>query len=161
MMAQNGNADRALTAAAVASFIGGTVSVILFTLFAPPLAAFALKFGPAEEFALMVLAFATFIGLGGDDIPKTIFSILIGLVLATIFALRILGEVMRRLLVSLAGITAAAAIYFGARGVGQRVDGELRWLVEIMGVLALVLVLGPGSPWGRMNIYEGQTKVAH
>ena len=32
----------------------------------------------------MVLAFATFIGLGGDDIPKTIFSILIGLVLATI-----------------------------------------------------------------------------
>ena len=43
------------------------ISVILFTLFAPPLAAFALKFGPQEEFALMVLAFATFIGLGGDD----------------------------------------------------------------------------------------------
>ena len=71
-----GKADKALMAAAIASFIGGTVSIVLFTLFAPPLAAFALKFGPQEEFALMLLAFATFIGLGGDDIPKTIFSIL-------------------------------------------------------------------------------------
>ncbi|MEM1346474.1 MAG: tripartite tricarboxylate transporter permease, partial [Pseudomonadota bacterium] len=53
-MAQSGRADEALTAAAIASFVGGTISVILFTLFAPPLAAFALKFGPQEEFALMV-----------------------------------------------------------------------------------------------------------
>jgi len=83
-MAQSGKADKALMAAAIASFIGGTVSIVLFTLFAPPLAAFALKFGPQEEFALMLLAFATFIGLGGDDIPKTIFSILLGLVMAAI-----------------------------------------------------------------------------
>ena len=65
-------------AAAIASFIGGTISIILFTMFAPPLAVLALKFGSQEEFALMILAFATFIGLGGDDIPKTIFSICIG-----------------------------------------------------------------------------------
>ena len=32
----------------------------------------------------MILAFATFIGLGGDDIPKTIFSILLGLVFAAV-----------------------------------------------------------------------------
>jgi len=83
-MAQQGKADKALMAAAIASFIGGTVSIVLFTLFAPPLAIFALKFGPQEEFALMLLAFATFIGLGGDDIPKTIFSILLGLVLAAV-----------------------------------------------------------------------------
>jgi putative tricarboxylic transport membrane protein len=83
-LALSGKGDQALMAAAVASFIGGTVSVVLFTLFAPPLATFALRFGPQEEFALMMLAFATFIGLGGDDIPKTIFSICIGLVLATV-----------------------------------------------------------------------------
>ena len=77
-MAQQGKADQALMAAAIASFIGGTISIILFTMFAPPLAVLALKFGPQEEFALMILAFATFIGLGGDDIPKTIFSILLG-----------------------------------------------------------------------------------
>jgi putative tricarboxylic transport membrane protein len=83
-LAMKGKAELALVAAAVASFIGGTISVILFTLFAPPLAIWALQFGPPEQFALMVMAFATFIGLGGDDIPKTIFSILIGLLLATV-----------------------------------------------------------------------------
>ncbi|WP_340119591.1 tripartite tricarboxylate transporter permease [Pelagibius sp. 7325] len=83
-LALGGKADQALMAAAIASFIGGTVSVVLFTLAAPPLASFALAFGPQEEFALMILAFATFIGLGGDDLPKTIFSICIGLVLAAV-----------------------------------------------------------------------------
>ena len=33
---------------------------------------------------MLILAFATFIGLGGDDIPKTIFSILLGLVMAAV-----------------------------------------------------------------------------
>ena len=83
-LAKQGLADKALTAAAVASFVGGTISVVLFTLFAPPLAHIALTFGAPEEFALMMLAFATFIGLGGDDIAKTIFSICIGLVLAAV-----------------------------------------------------------------------------
>ncbi|MEL6226352.1 MAG: tripartite tricarboxylate transporter permease, partial [Pseudomonadota bacterium] len=70
-LAKLGMADKALTAAAVASFVGGTISVILFTFFAPPLAKVALEFGAPEEFALMLLAFATFIGLGGDDLAKT------------------------------------------------------------------------------------------
>ena len=91
-LALAGKADQALITAAGASFIGGTVSVILFTLFAPPLAEVALAFGSAEEFALMMLAFATFIGLGGDDIPKTLFSIFIGLVLSAVGLDIISGE---------------------------------------------------------------------
>jgi putative tricarboxylic transport membrane protein len=83
-LALQGKADKALVAAAVASFVGGSVANILFTAFAPPLAAVALSFGPPEIFALMLLAFATFVGLGGDDIPKTIFSICLGLVLAAV-----------------------------------------------------------------------------
>ncbi|MEL6520217.1 MAG: tripartite tricarboxylate transporter permease [Pseudomonadota bacterium] len=83
-LALKGQADRALVVAAVASFVGGTVSNILFTAFAPPLANVALQFGDPEIFALMLLAFATFVGLGGDDIPKTIFSICFGLVVATV-----------------------------------------------------------------------------
>ncbi|MEL6318409.1 MAG: tripartite tricarboxylate transporter permease [Pseudomonadota bacterium] len=83
-LALKGQADRALVIAAVASFVGGTVSTVLFTLFAPPLASVALDFGNPEIFALMLLAFATFVGLGGDDIPKTLFSICFGLVLATV-----------------------------------------------------------------------------
>ncbi len=83
-LALQGKADKALIAAATASFIGGTISVMLFTAFAPPLAEFALVFGAPEIFALMLLAFATFVGLGGDDIPKTLFSIFIGLVFGAV-----------------------------------------------------------------------------
>ena len=70
--------------AALASFAGATVSNLLFTGFAPLLADVALSFGNPEIFALMLLAFATFVGLGGDDIPKTLFSICFGLVMATV-----------------------------------------------------------------------------
>jgi len=83
-MAQKGQAGLALIAAAVASFVGGTISVILFTLFAAPLADIALSFGPAEEFALVLLAFTTFVGLGGDDSLKTIIMICLGLALSTV-----------------------------------------------------------------------------
>jgi putative tricarboxylic transport membrane protein len=83
-MAQQGKAGLALIAAAVASFVGGTVSVVLFTLFAVPLAEIALRFGPAENFALVLLAFTTFVGLGSDDPLKTIVMICLGLVLSTV-----------------------------------------------------------------------------
>jgi putative tricarboxylic transport membrane protein len=83
-LAMKGRASLALVTAAVASFIGGTVANVLFTAFAPLLASVALSFGPPEIFALMLLAFATFVGLGGDDIPKTVFSICLGLVFAAV-----------------------------------------------------------------------------
>ena len=126
-LAQQGKADKALTAAAIASFIGGTVSVILFTLFAPPLAEFALKFGPPEEFALMILAFATFIGLGGDDIPKTIFSILIGLVLATI-GLDIISGKPRLIFGDISGFL--HGINFLVLAIGIYGIGEMLWTLE-------------------------------
>jgi putative tricarboxylic transport membrane protein len=83
-MAQQGRAGLALIAAATASFVGGTVSIILFTIFAAPLAEVALAFGPPEEFALVLLAFTTFVGLGGDDVLKTIIMICLGLALSTV-----------------------------------------------------------------------------
>jgi putative tricarboxylic transport membrane protein len=122
-----GKADQALTAAAIASFVGGTVSVVLFTLFAPPLADFALRFGPPEEFALMVLAFATFIGLGGDDIPKTIFSILIGLVLATI-GLDIISGRPRLIFFDISGFL--HGIKFLVLAIGIYGIGEMLWTLE-------------------------------
>lgn len=83
-MALQGLGDQALAIAAFASFIGGTISLLLFTSLAPPLATFALAFGSPEIFALMLLAFSTFIGLGGDDIPKVLISIFLGLLLSTV-----------------------------------------------------------------------------
>jgi len=126
-LASQGKADVALSVAAFASFIGGTVSVILFTLFAPPLAEFALRFGPPEEFALMMLAFATFVGLGGDDVPKTIFSICIGLVLATI-GLDIVSGKPRLIFFDISGFY--HGINFLVLAIGIYGIGEMLWTLE-------------------------------
>ncbi|MGI9482527.1 MAG: tripartite tricarboxylate transporter permease [Hyphomicrobiales bacterium] len=126
-LAKKGMADKALTAAAVGSFIGGTISVILFTFFAPPLAHVALVFGAPEEFALMMLAFATFIGLGGDDIFKTIFSICIGLALSAVGLDIMTGE--PRLIFG--GITGFMhGINFLVLAIGIYGIGEMLWTVE-------------------------------
>jgi len=126
-MAQQGKADTALVTAAFASFVGGTISIVLFTLFAPPLASVALSFGPTEEFALMVLAFATFIGLGGDDIPKTIFSICIGLVLATV-GLDIISGKPRLIFWDIDGFL--RGINFLVLAIGIYGIGEMLWTLE-------------------------------
>ncbi|MEM7222012.1 MAG: tripartite tricarboxylate transporter permease [Pseudomonadota bacterium] len=126
-LALKGLADRALVAAATASFVGGTISVVLFTLFAPPLADFALKFGPPEEFALMVLAFATFIGLGGDDIPKTIFSICIGLVLSAV-GLDIISGEPRLIFGDISGFY--KGISFLVLAIGIYGIGEMLWTID-------------------------------
>ncbi len=127
-MALQGLADRALVAAAVASFVGGTISVILFTLFAPPLAEVALAFGAPEEFALMMLAFATFIGLGGEEIPKTLFSIFIGLVLSAV-GLDIISGQPRLIFLDLPGFF--HGINFLVLAIGIYGIGEILWTVEI------------------------------
>src|SRR3989339_1800355 len=54
-MAKKGRAGAALGIAAIGSFIAGTVAVVGLTFFAPPLAEFALDFGPPEYFALTTL----------------------------------------------------------------------------------------------------------
>jgi len=126
-LALQGKADRALVAAATASFVGGTISVVLFTFFAPPLADAALAFGPPEEFALMLLAFATFIGLGGDDIPKTFFSIFIGLVLSTV-GLDIVSGKPRLIFFDLPGFY--HGINFLVLAIGIYGIGEMLWVIE-------------------------------
>jgi putative tricarboxylic transport membrane protein len=84
-LALAGKAHIALVAAAFASFAGGTVSNVMFTgLCTPAWRQLRFLLVIQRSLHLMLLAFATFVGLGGDDIPKTIFSICIGLVLATV-----------------------------------------------------------------------------
>ena len=152
-MAQQGKADKALMAAAIASFIGGTVSIILFTLFAPPLAAFALKFGPQEEFALMLLAFATFIGLGGDDIPKTIFSILLGLVMAAI-GFDIISGQPRMIFFDM--VEFQRGIGFLVLAIGIYGIGEMLWTLE--STKGKVQMHNVTITWARMKENFGQIK---
>ena len=126
-LALKGLADKALITAAVASFIGGTVSVILFTGFAPPLANIALDFGDHEIFALMLVAFATFVGLSGDDIPKTIFSICIGLVFSAV-GLDIMSGEPRLVFFDIIGFM--HGINFLVLAIGIYGIGEMMWTIE-------------------------------
>ncbi len=126
-LALQGKADRALVGAAVASFVGGTISVVLFTLFAPPLASMPLAFGSPEEFALVLLAFATFVGFGTDDIPKTIFSICIGLVLSAV-GLDVLSGEPRLIFFDLPGFY--HGINFLVLAIGIYGIGEILWTIE-------------------------------
>ncbi|MDX5490224.1 MAG: tripartite tricarboxylate transporter permease [Rhodobacterales bacterium] len=126
-LALQGRASLALVTAALASFIGGTVANVLFTLFAPVLASTALSFGPPEIFALMLLAFATFVGLGGDDIPKTVFSICLGLALAAVGFDTISGE-PRLVLFEIDGFM--RGIGFIVLAIGVYGIGEMLWTIE-------------------------------
>src|SRR6266699_629923 len=83
-MARNGQGGQALTAAFTSSFVGALFSIILITFFAPLLAEIALKFGPPEFFAIQLLTFSSFVGLGGGNPMKSLVSILIGFILAAI-----------------------------------------------------------------------------
>jgi putative tricarboxylic transport membrane protein len=121
-LALKGRASLALVTAALASFIGGSISVVLFTGFAPLLASVALSFGPPEIFALMLLAFATFVGLGGDDIPKTVFSICLGLVFAAV------GFEPRLVFFGITGFL--HGINFLVLAIGVYGIGEMLWTIE-------------------------------
>ena len=83
-MAQQGKAAEALTAAFTSSFIGSLTAVLLITFLAPGIASFALRFGPPEFFAVYLLTFCSFVGLGREDKHKTIISMTLGLLLAGI-----------------------------------------------------------------------------
>ncbi|MFN9192823.1 MAG: tripartite tricarboxylate transporter permease, partial [Pseudomonadota bacterium] len=71
-MAQQGRAAQALTAAFTSSFVGALFAVLLITFSAPILAKFALKFGPAEFFAVQLLTFCSFVGMSKEAPAKTL-----------------------------------------------------------------------------------------
>ena len=83
-MAQKGRAGAALSIAAIGSFIAGTAAIVLLMSFAPVLAAFALRFGPAEYFGLAVMAFGLLTVFGSGSPFKIIISTAIGVLISTI-----------------------------------------------------------------------------
>jgi putative tricarboxylic transport membrane protein len=83
-MTRRGRAGPALASAAIASFVGGTASIFGLILFAPLLARWAIRFGPAEYFALIVFAFCALSGLTGRSVAKGMIAAIFGLMLATV-----------------------------------------------------------------------------
>jgi putative tricarboxylic transport membrane protein len=83
-MARKGRAGAALAIAAIGSFIAGTVSVVALMLLAPPLASFALRFGPPEYFALLLLGLLVLAYMSGGSMAKSLAMAVLGLILGMI-----------------------------------------------------------------------------
>jgi putative tricarboxylic transport membrane protein len=83
-MARQGRAAAALATAAIGSFVAGTLATVALTLFAPPLSALALRFGPADYFALTILAFTSVAVLLGSSVLRGLFSLFAGLALGLV-----------------------------------------------------------------------------
>jgi putative tricarboxylic transport membrane protein len=121
-MAKKGRAGAALAVAAVGSFFAGTVGVVGLMLFAPPLAQFALSFGPPEYFAIGLLGLVALSRVSSGSFWKGLLSLTLGLMLATVGMDPVSG--MRR-------------YTFGSLGLAQGID-----LVAVaMGLFGMAEVL--------------------
>ena len=85
-MTQKGKGGLALKVSVIASFVGGTFSVLVLLLVAPILAKFALTFGPPEYFLLALLGLAGIVSMSDDEssLIKALISGVIGLILAVV-----------------------------------------------------------------------------
>jgi putative tricarboxylic transport membrane protein len=83
-MAKAGRAGPALATSAIGSFVAGTLATIALTLVAPYVVEMALKFGPAEYFALMVFAFITVAAVLGASMVRGLTSLFLGLLLGLV-----------------------------------------------------------------------------
>jgi len=83
-MARQGRAGPALGIAAIGSFFAGCVSTLLIALAAPPLAAVALEFGPAEYFSLMACGLIAAVVLARGSLVKAIAMVVLGLLLGLV-----------------------------------------------------------------------------
>jgi putative tricarboxylic transport membrane protein len=83
-MARQGRAGPALGIAAFGSFIAGTIAVIGLVVIGPPLANFALKFGPTEYCSLIILSFTLVGYLGGESLVKTLLMVVAGLLVGSV-----------------------------------------------------------------------------
>jgi putative tricarboxylic transport membrane protein len=83
-MTKQGRAGPALGAAAFGSFIAGTVGVISLMVLAPELSRIALKFGPPEYCALIILALAILTFLSSGSMAKSLLMAVFGLLMGCI-----------------------------------------------------------------------------
>ncbi|WP_428249392.1 tripartite tricarboxylate transporter permease [Ferrovibrio sp.] len=83
-MAKKGRAAAALATSAIGSFVAGTIGTLGLTFLAPPLVEFALKFGPADYFSLMIVAFIAVSAVLGASVLRGLTSLALGILLGLI-----------------------------------------------------------------------------
>lgn len=83
-MAQKGRAGVALFMTTIASFVGGSFGIVVLSLFSPLIAEYALTFGPAEYFALMVLGLVAASTIANASPSKGLSMVVLGMLIATV-----------------------------------------------------------------------------
>jgi len=83
-MARKGRGAAALATAAIGSFVAGTIATIGLTFLSPVMVDVALEFGPAEYFALIVLAFSTISAVLGRSVVRGLISLFLGLAIGLV-----------------------------------------------------------------------------
>lgn len=121
-LARQGLASVALSLSAWASFIGSLIAIIGIVLFAPLLAGWALAFGPAEYFVLMVFAFCALTSLLGDQPVKGVLAAMIGLAISTV------------------GVDANSGVYRYSFDLPHLADG-IDFVVVVIGLFAVAEML--------------------
>ncbi|MGC5077204.1 tripartite tricarboxylate transporter permease [Agrococcus sp. DT81.2] len=126
-MARAGRGAAALATAAIGSFVAGTIATVLLTILAPTVARFAVSLGPADYFALMVIAFLTVGALLGDSAWRGMVSLSMGLLIGLIgvdtltgqsrftFGVPQLGDGIDVVLVAVGLFALGEALYVGSR----------------------------------------------
>ena len=152
-LAKKGKAGLALSTAFLASFVGILVAAVFFVAFAMPLALFALRFGPPEMFAIMLLAFSTFVGLGTGGAMKTLVSTAFGLIL-TMAGLDIVTGQPRLAFGTFAFLSGFhfVPVTIGLFGIGEiMIDGEERFSTQIKEVIQAKV--------GMQDIWDGMKEI--
>lgn len=187
-MAQSGQSTRALTLAFMSAGVGAMIGVVVITLLAGWASRFALRFGAPEYFAVYFLAFSAFIGMGSAAPMKTIVSLTVGLILASVGMDTVTGEVRLTFGFSdlLGGISFLVVVIglFGIgellatvqeglrfRGVSSRIDlrDVLRTIAELprywattlrSGLIGIWMGITPGGPTAASFMSYGVARSA-
>jgi len=138
-MARQGRAGPALGIAAFGSFIGGTISLIILMTLVYPLAAMAIKFGPPEYFAIMVMGLTVVTYLARGSLPKAMVMALVGLVLGCIGTDTISGK------------------YRFVLGIRELSDG-VPLVPMVMGIFGVAEVLTNLEKLGDLSVFETKIK---
>ncbi|MEV6811957.1 tripartite tricarboxylate transporter permease [Micromonospora sp. NPDC051296] len=117
-MARRGRAKAALATAAIGSFVAGTISTLLLSVFALPVAKLATTFRAADYFALTLLAMVAVTALVGRSLVRGLISLVLGLFLG---------------LVGIDGLTGQARFTFGTMELLEGIDV----VVVIVGLFAI------------------------
>lgn len=83
-MARQGRAGPVLLITTIGSFVAGSITAVLVTMFAPQLAALGLTFGPAEFFALIAVGLIVLSTVSGGELLSNLFPLILGLMVGTV-----------------------------------------------------------------------------